>query len=142
LGDVVDPVTGKRLAGPLNDDMRTVADTEEILIASYSEKKNLFGRNTTIGIVAVNAAFTKAQATKLASMAQNGYARSMRPAHTMYDGDTIFAVSTGAVETDLSVAGLLAARVVERAVKAAVEHAEPLCGVKCHAELGRKPEHA
>ncbi|HNS16096.1 MAG TPA: P1 family peptidase [Syntrophorhabdaceae bacterium] len=135
LGDVVDPLSGKRLAGPLNEDMQTLADTEEIMVGAYSDKKNLFSGNTTIGVVATNAAFTKAQATKLASMAQNGYARTMRPAHSMYDGDTIFAMSTGSVEADLSVVGLLAARVMERAVIAAVKNARSLCGLKCYADL-------
>jgi L-aminopeptidase/D-esterase-like protein len=135
LGDVVDPLSGKKLAGPINEDMQTLADTEEIMINSYSDKKSLFSGNTTIGVVATNAAFTKAQATKLASMAQNGYARTMRPAHSMYDGDTIFAMSTGSIKADLSVVGLLAARVMERAVIAAVENAESLCGLKCYANL-------
>ncbi len=131
LGDVVDPLSGRKLAGLLNDDMLTLSDTEEIMIRSHSEKKDLFSGNTTIGIIATNAAFTKAQATKLASMAQNGYARTMRPAHSMYDGDTIFAMATGPVAADLSVVGLLAARVMERAVIAAVKNALSLCGLKC-----------
>ncbi len=135
LGDVVDPLTGGKLAGPLNDDMQTLADTEEVMISSGSSKENLFGGNTTLGVVATNAALTKAQATKLASMAQNGYARTMRPAHSMYDGDTIFAMSTGCFESDLSVVGLLAARAMERAVIAAIKNAESLCGLKCYADL-------
>jgi len=135
LGDVVDPLSGKRLAGPLNEDMQTLGDTEEIMIGSYSDKKNLFSGNTTIGVVTTNATFTKAQVTKLASMAQNGYARTMRPAHSMYDGDTIFAMSTGSVEADLSVVGLLAARVMERAVIAAIKNAESLCGLRCYTDL-------
>ena len=135
LGDVVDPLSGKRLAGPLNEDMQTFADTEEIMINSYFDKKNLFSGNTTIGVVATNATFTKAQATKVASMAQNGYARTMRPAHSMYDGDTIFAMSTGCFGVDLSVVGLLSARVMERAVIEAVKNAESLCGLKCYADL-------
>ncbi len=138
LGDVMDPLTGKKLAGPLKDDMQTLADTEEIMIKSYTDTKSLFSGNTTIGVVATNAAFTKAQATKLASMAQNGYARAMRPAHSMYDGDTIFAMSGGSIEADLSVVGLLAARVMERAVIAAVENAKSLCGLKCCADLKAK----
>jgi L-aminopeptidase/D-esterase-like protein len=138
LGDVMDPLTGKKLAGPLNDDMQTIADTEDIMIHSYSEKTSLFSGNTTIGVITTNAAFTKAQATKLASMAQNGYARTIRPAHSMYDGDTIFALSIGSTEAELSVVGLLAARVMERAVVAAVENAKSLCGLTCCAELKSK----
>ena len=138
LGDVVDPLIGKKLAGPLKEDMQTLADTEEIMIKSCFDKKSLFNRNTTIGVVATNAAFSKAQVTKLASMAQDGYARTMKPAHSMYDGDTIFAMSTGSIEADLSVVGLLAARVMERAVIAAVENAKSLCGLKCYADLKSK----
>ncbi len=134
LGDVIDPLTGERLAGPLNEDMQSLADTEEVMIASYS-KKNLFSGNTTIGVVATNAALTKSEATKLASMAQNGYARSMRPAHSMFDGDTIFALSVGLVNAELSVIGLLAARVMERAVVAAIKKTKSLCGLKCYADL-------
>jgi len=137
LGDVIDPVSGEKLAGLLNEDRETLADTEEIMIRSCSESKNLFSghTNTTIGVVATNAAFTKSQATKLASMAHNGYARTMRPAHSMFDGDTIFTMATGRVHADLSVAGLLAARAMERAVVAAVKNAAPLCGLKCHNDL-------
>ena len=94
LGDVIDPNTGERLVGPLNEDMRTLGNTEDIMVESYANQKNLFGSNTTIGVVATNAGLTKSQATKLASMAQDGYARTMRPAHSMSDGDTIFAVAT------------------------------------------------
>ena len=78
---------------------------------------------------------TKSQATKLASMAQNGYARTMRPAHSMFDGDTIFTMATGHVDADLSVLGLLAARVMEKAVISAVKKARPLFGLKCLADL-------
>ena len=119
LGDVVDPLSGKKIAGPLNEDRRTLADTEALMIDAYAEKRNLFSGNTTIGVIATNVALTKAQATKLASMAHDGYGRTMRPAHSMADGDTIFAMSTGPVAADLSVVGLLAARVMERAVVAA-----------------------
>ncbi|KAF0157200.1 MAG: peptidase S58 DmpA [Syntrophaceae bacterium] len=135
LGDVIDPETGKKLAGPLNVNGKTLADTEDIMIQAYADKKNLFSGNTTIGVVATNAALDKAQATKLASMAQNGYARTMRPAHTMVDGDTIFTLSTGDVSADLSVAGLLAARVMERAVVNAVKNTTSLCGLKSYSDI-------
>jgi L-aminopeptidase/D-esterase-like protein len=138
LGDVIDPQTGEKLAGLLNEDGRTPADTEEAMIAAYAEKKNLFAGNTTIGVVATNAAFEKAQAAKLASMAHNGYARTMRPAHSMVDGDTIFALATGLVEADLSTVGLLAARVMERAVVNAVRNASSLGGLKCCADLKKR----
>lgn len=137
LGDVIDPEAGEQLAGVLSEDRQNLLSTEEIMIQSYADKKNLFAGNTTIGIVASNAVLTKSQATKLASMAHNGYARSMRPAHSMFDGDTIFTMATGHVEADLSVLGLLSARVMERAVVSAVKNASPLLGVGCYSDLHR-----
>ncbi len=135
LGDVIDPESGAVLAAPLAADGRTLERTEDIMIQACADPKNLFSGNTTIGVVATNAALTKAQACKLASMAQNGYARTMRPAHTMFDGDTIFALSLGDVGAELSVVGLMAARAMERAVVAAVKGAAGLCGVKSHADV-------
>jgi L-aminopeptidase/D-esterase-like protein len=135
LGDVIDPETGERLAGLLTEDLTGLADTEAAMIRSYSAKKDLFAGNTTIGIIATNAVLTKSQATKLASMAQNGYARTLRPAHSMFDGDTIFTMATGHVEADLSVLGLLSARVMERAVVSAIKNSRPLFGLKCRADL-------
>jgi L-aminopeptidase/D-esterase-like protein len=135
LGDVIDPETGERLAGLLNEDLTHLADTEAVMIQSSTTKKNLFAGNTTIGIVATNAILNKSQAAKLASMAQDGYARAMRPAHTIYDGDSIFTLATGHVEADSSLLGLLSARVVERAIVSAVKKASPLFGHRCQADL-------
>jgi L-aminopeptidase/D-esterase-like protein len=135
LGDVIDPVTGARLAGLLNEELTGLADTEAVMIKAHADKKNLFAGNTTIGVIATNAILTKAQAAKLAAMAQNGYARTIRPAHTMYDGDTIFTMATGRVEADLSVLGLLSARVMERAVISAIKNTRSLFGLRCSADL-------
>lgn len=135
LGDVIDPETGERLAGVLNEDKTSLADTEEIMIRSWSDNRDLFAGNTTIGVIATNAQITKSQAAKLASMAHDGYGRTMRPAHSMYDGDTIFTMATGHVKADLSVLGLLSARVMERAVVSAVTKAGPAFGLKCLKDL-------
>ncbi len=135
LGHILDPKTGKRLAGPLSEDKSAVEDTEAIMLNMLSRKKDPFSGNTTIGVVATNARFTKAETTKLASMAQNGYARTIRPAHTMYDGDTIFAMSTGETAADLTVVGFMAANAMERAVVAAVKNAGTLCGLPAHEDL-------
>ncbi len=135
LGDVVDPLTGEIIAGALKEDKKTFADTEETMISHYSEKKNLFSGNTTIGVVATNGKFTKSEMKKIASMAHNGYGRTMRPAHSMFDGDTIFAMATEKVEADISVVGLLAARVVEKAVLSAVKNAESILGYKAYRDL-------
>jgi L-aminopeptidase/D-esterase-like protein len=72
--------------------------------------------NTTLAVIATDAVLTKAQARKVASMAHDGMARSIRPIHTMFDGDTIFALSTGRIEADVTTVGTVAADVVARAI--------------------------
>jgi L-aminopeptidase/D-esterase-like protein len=74
--------------------------------------------NTTIGVVATNAPFTKTQMTKIAQMAHDGYARAINPVHTMGDGDTIFSMSTGTakVKADVTAIGAIAATVMARAI--------------------------
>lgn len=135
LGDVIDPSSGKIIAGALDDTRLGFINTEEVLISQYDKAKNVFSGNTTIGIVATNAKLTKAQAKKVASMAHNGYARTMRPAHSMFDGDTIFALGTGYVEADINVIGLLAARVVENAVLRGVKNASSILGYKAYKDI-------
>ena len=80
--------------------------------------------------MATNGIFTKAEANKLASMSHNGYARAMRPAHTIFDGDTIFTMATGKVEADINVVGLLAARTMEMAIVDAIKSAKSAFGFK------------
>ena len=136
LGDVIHPKTGTIMAGVLSKDRRTFLNTEKIMIEQFAGRNISFGGNTTIGMVVTNGKFTKSQAGKLASMAHNGFARTMRPSHTMLDGDTIFALTTGEVEADINVAGMLAARAVENAVLRAVLKAKSLGGLPCCSELG------
>jgi L-aminopeptidase/D-esterase-like protein len=88
-----------------------------------------------VGVVATNGSFNKAQMNKVASMAHNGLGRVIRPAHSMVDGDTIFALATGKVEADINVAGLLAARAVERAIVRAVKQASSLHGFIAYQDL-------
>lgn len=135
LGDVVDPGNGKILAGTLKEDGKTLANTEELMIKQYNKKKNFFSENTTIGVVVTNGKLNKSQANKLASMAHDGYGRTIRPAHSMFDGDTIFALATGKVEANINVIGLLSARVVEQAVVRAVKKVKSLCGIKAYSDL-------
>jgi len=85
--------------------------------------------NTVIGVVATNAAMNKEQACKMAQMAQDGLARTIRPAHTMLDGDTIFALSTGNRKADINILGAFAAEVFASAVLRAVRAAQPAGGL-------------
>ena len=94
VGDVIDPATGQVVAGVRSADGRGLADARKLLRAGPPPRPNA-GQNTTIGVVATNARLTKTQATKVAQMAHDGLARALYPAHTMGDGDTIFALATG-----------------------------------------------
>ena len=85
--------------------------------------------NTLIGVVATNARLSKAQAQKVAQMAHDGIARSVRPAHTPMDGDTIFALATGAVPADPGLVGALAAELIAASVRQAVRLAETRAGL-------------
>jgi L-aminopeptidase/D-esterase-like protein len=138
LGDVVDPQTGELLAGALDKEMKALIGTEDVIIKQLSDEENYLGQNTTIGVVATNARLTKAQCTKVASMAHNGYATTIRPAHSMFDGDTIFCMATGQVDADVSVVGMLASRAMEQAVIRGVKKASPLHGLKCYADLRKE----
>lgn len=116
LGDVIDPVNKKILAGAFDREKNHFINTEKYMIQNYYKKSNVFSGNTTIGAVITNAALNKTQMNKIASMAHNGFGRVIYPSHTMQDGDTIFALSTGKVEADINVIGLLAANVIEKAI--------------------------
>lgn len=135
LGDVIDPKTGKIVAGALTSDYQSFANTEAVMVQQYGRKKNLFSGNTTIGVIVTNADLSKAQANKIASMTHNGYARTMRPAHTMVDGDTIFTMATNKVEADINVVGLLAVKAMEEAVQRAITEATSLVGIKSYKDL-------
>lgn len=130
VGDVIDPATGEVVAGVRTEDGSGLADAR-LVIRSRSGLADTSGENTTIGVVATNATLTKAQATKLAQMAQDGLARAVYPAHTPWDGDTIFALATGEIEgePDLITLGALAADVVSAAILNAVRSATGLEGL-------------
>jgi L-aminopeptidase/D-esterase-like protein len=95
VGDVIDPATGQVLAGARTADGRSLLDTQRALLQGERGNRPLPGTNTTIGVIATNATLTKPQAKRLAMSAHDGLARSIRPAHTTLDGDTLFALATG-----------------------------------------------
>ena len=123
LGDVYDPKTGAELAGLRNADGELVDSRTELY--KICKKTDMFTGNTTIGAIVTNAGFTKAEMSKIASMARNAYARCINPVGTMADGDTIYAASIGNVDADINVAGTLAAEVMEKAILRAVKSARP-----------------
>jgi len=138
-GDVVDPKTGEIVAGLRSGKVGPLkvgkgnqfADTLAMMKTSIGRGILGFASrgNTVIGAVATNAKLTKAQATKVAQMAHDGIARTIRPAHTMLDGDTIFALSTGAKKADVSIIGAFAAEVMAQAILHAVKIAKSAGGL-------------
>jgi len=135
FGDVIDPSTGVIIAGAYQEEPSLFLDCEKGMIEGYNHCDNGFAGNTTIGTIITNVAMTKAQAQKIASMAHDGYARTMRPAHTMLDGDTIFTLSVGSVTADLNVVGLLATQVMEQAVLRAVKKASGVGRYKTYQDV-------
>lgn len=144
-GDVIDPQNGTVLAGLRSGKVGPLRVGGKSRFAdTLSMMKSPLGRgvlglagggNTVIGVVATNAKLSKAQASKVAQMAHDGFARTIRPAHTMLDGDTIFALSTGAKKADVSIIGSFAAEVMTQAVLRAVRTARSAGGLPGLADL-------
>ena len=135
VGDVVNPRTGKIIAGARKPNGSGFMDTMARIRGGYRVEAG--GSNTTIGVVATNVAFDKAQMTKIAQMAHDGLARTVYPVHTPGDGDTIFAAATGAISkrADHGAIGALAADVMAQAVLRAVMNARGLAGLPSYSDL-------
>ena len=128
LGDIFDWKTGQKVAGLLTEDKTAFRDTLELLTQSIEIKENRFVENTTLGVIITNAKFDKSRLCKIAEIAHDGYARSIRPVHTSVDGDSIYALSVGEVEADQDLVGELAAEVMSEAILRAVYSAESAYG--------------
>ena len=144
IGDVIDPSTGEPIAGARSEDGQRLQGTMASMRRGELMAPLLAGSATTLGVVATDAVLTKAQANKMAQMAHDGFARSINPVHTMSDGDTIFALATGASgqAANLTLIGALGAEVVATAVVRAVRAATRLSGpglpeLPCANDLGR-----
>ena len=135
LGDVFDPETGRQIAGLRSEDGMHLASTSEVLRESVPPVENRFTSNTTLGVVITNAYFEKTALCKIAGMAHDGFARTIRPVHTSADGDSIYALSVGELEADRDLVGTLAAEVTAKAVVRAVMSAESAYGYPSAAEL-------
>ncbi|HBH37439.1 MAG TPA: peptidase S58 [Curvibacter sp.] len=145
VGDVLDPATGRVIAGARTADGHGLQDTRAALLAGHRPQHALAaGKNTTIGVIATDAVLDPAQAQRLAQVAHDGLARSINPVHTQLDGDTLFALGTGASgrNADMLLLATLAAEATARAVVNAVHAARGLTvGTQhwpaCH-ELARR----
>jgi len=140
VGDVIDPQTGRVVAGTRNAD-GSLADTRVLLRGGAALSGPGPLENTTLGVVATNARLTKAQMQRVALMADDGLARAIYPVHTMSDGDTMFSLATGlwAGTADVSRIGALAADVVAEAVVRAVSQADSLAGFSSARQAGSVP---
>ena len=136
VGDIIDPATGKVVAGVRNPD-DTFADARAILRSGVNSARPRAGENTTIGLVATNAKLTKPQAARMALMADDGYARAISPAHTNGDGDTVFSLATGRWDgtADVSVIGALAAEAMADAIVRAATQATGAAGIPAARDL-------
>jgi L-aminopeptidase/D-esterase-like protein len=142
-GDVIDPSNGKIIAGvrspnPGNKNTRTdyFADAQKLVKNLPSQTTSTAPiENTVIGAVLTNAILDKVQATKVAQMAHDGLARSVRPIHTMYDGDTIFTLASCDVDTDVNVVGSVGAEVFAKAVIGAVLNAISMGGLPAASDV-------
>ncbi len=134
FGDIYNQ-DGTLLAGPRNLQNKKMEKTIDLMLDREAQG---FPGNTTLGVVATNAFFEGAALEKICRMGHDGLARSIWPVHTMWDGDTIFAVSIGNVAADLNLVSLMAAETVAEAARRSALTAVSLCGVPALADLGSK----
>ncbi len=137
LGDVVDPSTGRPIAGARTADGRALLGSMDALLRGELPAPFQPGSATTLGVIATDAVLDKAQAQKIAQMAHDGLARSINPVHTMGDGDTLFALGTGVAgrRANTTLLGALAAEATACAVLRAVRAAHGLAGLPAASEL-------
>lgn len=135
LGDIYED--GRQIAGLRSAGGEALSNTLEELLGDVKAADNLFAGNTTLGVVVTNARLNKTQLTKVAGMTHNGYARAIRPVHTMADGDSIYALSMGDLPGDVNVVGSMAALAMERAIVRAVRAAQPAYGLPACSSSGR-----
>lgn len=134
LGSIRDPNNGGLVAGTRSAEYNQPVDSLYLLQRMASQQMaQPTGGNTVIGVVATNAKMNKEQTNKLAQMGQDGIAMAVRPAHSMMDGDTVFALSTGKVEADFNLVSAFAAEVCAQAIVSAVKHAKTIAGIPGYA---------
>ncbi|MBZ6007130.1 MULTISPECIES: P1 family peptidase [Paraclostridium] len=135
FGDVYE--NGQVIAGVLNDDKNDFLNTYDLMKKGVN-KGGFNIDNTTIGAVVTNAKLSKAECKKISQMAHNGFAKSIFPIHTPHDGDTIFTLATGEVETDITLLGSIASEVVEKSVISAIKNASKTNDILSYNEINLK----
>jgi L-aminopeptidase/D-esterase-like protein len=140
-GDVREPRSGALVAGARTDDGQRLRDTERSILAGVEPAEAGVGENTTIGVVATNRTLDKSLCSRLASVAHDGIARAVVPAHTRWDGDTLFCLSTNRMAApsttrDHDLLDVAAAAAVSGAILNAVMTASGLPGLPAARDLG------
>ncbi|GAA0865074.1 P1 family peptidase [Paraclostridium tenue] len=135
FGDVYEE--GKVIAGVLNDNKDGFLNTYDLMKQGVN-KGGFNIDNTTIGVVATNAKLDKAHCKKVSQMAHNGFAKTIFPIHTPHDGDTIFTLATGEIETDITLLGSLATEVVEKSIINAIKNAKSINNIPSYNEINLK----
>lgn len=141
-GDVIDPETGRVVAGERTADGKSLVDVRKLLRAgTLGPAGPRAGENTTLAVIATNARLTKTEINRVALMADDGFARAINPSHTTGDGDTVFTLATGRWDgqTSVSIIGALAAEALADAIVRAVSKAESIEGIPSARELGTVP---
>lgn len=141
VGDVVDPESGRIVAGARSADGRGFRDSMAQIMRGYQVVSEP-AANTTLGVIATNAALDKVQMTKIAEMAHDGLARTINPVHTPFDGDTLFALSTGTWKgkANHGSIGAIAAVVTAQAVLRAATHAQGIPGLPAYRDVVGTPK--
>lgn len=134
FGDVIDDRTGAVIAGARDSRAGRFVQTAQALI--HGTRAPRFSGNSTLGVIATNATLTKEQANKLAQVGHDGLARVISPVHTMFDGDTIFALSAGTAKVDVVAVGAAAVEAITESVQRAVRLARGLGGIAGLADVG------
>lgn len=129
-GNVIDDQTNTFLAGVYNFDTKQIIKAEDLLYPQMEQASSLPQGNTTIACVLTNAKLTKAQCTKIAGISHNGYARAIRPVHTMSDGDTIFVMSSQEVEAMPDAIGVVSTNLIAEAIQRAIKAAKGAYGLR------------
>jgi len=145
FGDVIDPKNGQIIAGARSIEKGPIRIGDQGIFANTLETMRTFAgksilrfaasQNTVIGVVATNARLTKEEANKVAQMSHNGLAKTIQPAHTMFDGDTIFCMATGSKKADVNLVGAYAVEAVSTAVTNAVKFADSHYNLPCYRSI-------
>jgi len=137
FGDVIDPASGKVIAGARDPKSGRLINTEEAMKKGHLREIPEFTTNTTLALAVTNAILSKAACIRVSQMALSGMARVIKPAYTDFDGDLVITLSIGELKADINLVGLMAAKAIERAILNSIESATSICEIPCVRDLAK-----